>query len=83
MGSLGKLRPVFSVLVEISVHALDLGSLVDTNLFMGESSFTLWFFWLIKKPHLFLLVMLDFPVCILDCRQEEVRKKAQISGHLS
>ena len=30
--------------VEISVYTLDLGSLLENNLFVGESSFTCWFF---------------------------------------
>lgn len=42
--------------VEISVYTLDLGSLLENNLFVGESSFTCYFFLLIKQSHLSLVV---------------------------
>ena len=45
--SSGKLYPIlffFFGEVEISVYTLDLGNLPENNLFVGESSFTCWFF---------------------------------------
>lgn len=68
-GFLGKAYNIFLVLVEINVYTIDLGSLIgDNNLFVRESSFTHYFLLLIKKSHLFLLVLLDLPINVLDYR---------------